>query len=41
MIEKAIGGINDAGRKLGGVNTQYSVQMICCRIIHLKPASFH
>ena len=30
-------GINGDGWRLGVVNTQYSVQVMCCKIVHLKP----
>ena len=31
------GGINSDGQRFGGVNTQYSVKMMCCKIVPLKP----
>lgn len=40
-MEEGKGGINgDGQRRFGVVNTQYSVQIMFCRIVHLKPEYF-
>lgn len=36
-VEEDIRGIIGDGRRLGVVSTQYSVQIMCCITLHLKP----
>ena len=35
-VEEGIWGINGDGRRLGVVNTQYNIQMMYYRIVHVK-----
>lgn len=39
--EEGKGGIKGDGRRLGVVDAQYDIQVVCDRIVYLKPGSFY